>query len=878
MANAVELATAYVSIVPETSKIAPGLRDALKVVDKEGDAAGKRLGSKLSGGIGAAFKGGLGIAAGAIAGAGIVDFFKDSISGASDLAESTNKLQQVFGPATKQVTDFAAKGARALGMTNLAARDAASTFGIFGKSAGLTGKDLGTFSTSMAGLATDLASFHNTSPEEAIDALGAALRGESEPMRRYGVLLDDASLRQQAMAMGLTKSTKESLTPANKVLAAQALIMAKTKDAQGDFARTTGGLANQQRILSATLDDSKAAIGSALLPAVTAAAVFLNDTLIPAFGKVSGAISGIWDLLVNGNFGDALRNAFGWEEDSAQVDFLFNVRDGLIEAWGAAQKFGQGVLEFWKSDIQPTLQSLWQTVQRDVLPVLVGFFRDTMLPILKDFGSKVQEAWDIIQPALVGLWQIIRDDVAPAISWMWSNVVGPVFSKFGEVVSTFWFKIASPALSALFTFVKKFLMPTISSLWTNVAKPTFELMGALIKLVWEKFISPAMDSMKGAFEGIGTVVSFMWDKVLKPTFGFLVSTFLAVAKSIVKTAAFAFGWIPGIGEKLQTAADKFDIFESDVNKALLGIDDQTVNVGVQFKAGSRLAYDLRHQGFATGGPVFGPGSGTSDSIPAMLSNGEHILTAAEVQAAGGHQAIMAWRKSLRGFAGGGPVLATSLPSMAGISSASREGLLDTVAANLKMLKSALAPDGGNAIGWRAMVEWARQHLPWLTVTSTTGGKHAPNSWHYKGRAIDLAGPNMVLATKILHDAFPGAKELFHTYARAYQIKNGRPFPGVIPGHGNHIHLALAGGGYVSGAGTSTSDSVLARLSNGEYVMKAAAVRRHGIAAMDAINNGASTAGIAVNIAGSVDQDILDRLLSELDRRQRAANFRAGVSA
>jgi hypothetical protein len=61
-------------------------------------------------------------------------------------------------------------------------------------------------------------------------------------------------------------------------------------------------------------------------------------------------------------------------------------------------------------------------------------------------------------------------------------------------------------------------------------------------------------------------------------------------------------------------------------------------------------------GLATGGPVFGAGTGTSDSIPAMLSNGEHVLTAREVRAAGGHSAIQAWRKSLvAGFANGGPV-------------------------------------------------------------------------------------------------------------------------------------------------------------------------------------------------------------------------------
>jgi hypothetical protein len=59
---------------------------------------------------------------------------------------------------------------------------------------------------------------------------------------------------------------------------------------------------------------------------------------------------------------------------------------------------------------------------------------------------------------------------------------------------------------------------------------------------------------------------------------------------------------------------------------------------------------------ASGGPVWGPGGPTQDAVPAMLSNGEHVMTAREVNAAGGHGAVAAWRRSLVGYAGGGPVV------------------------------------------------------------------------------------------------------------------------------------------------------------------------------------------------------------------------------
>lgn len=231
--------------------------------------------------------------AGGLVGAKAVDFLKESINQASDLNEAGTKMQAIFGTANDQVVKFANTGAKALGQNKLAVEDAAATFGTFGKAAGLAGKPLGDFATGFTQLSTDLASFYNTSPADAVEAISAALRGESEPMRKYGVLLDDATLRQEAMRLGLIKTTKTALTPQQKVLAAQAVIYKQTKDAQGDFARTSGGLANQQRILTAQMDDLKGKIGSGLLPVMVKLATFANDEIVPAIsGFVDGMQSG----------------------------------------------------------------------------------------------------------------------------------------------------------------------------------------------------------------------------------------------------------------------------------------------------------------------------------------------------------------------------------------------------------------------------------------------------------------------------------------------------------------------------------------------------------------------------------------------------------
>lgn len=262
-----------------------------------GSATIGRSGSVLGGVFGGSFLGNIasnvvikaaGIAGEVIGGsiAAGVNYAVGSVDLASNLTETRSAIQQVFGPvASATIEKFAKSANRNLGQTQQSALSAAQTFGVFGRAAGLTDAPLAEFSTNLVKLSGDMASFYNADPSEVIEALGAGLRGESEPLRRFGVLLDDATLKARAMTMGIYDGTG-SLTQQQRVLAAQAEIFAQTGIAQGDFMRTSDGLANQQRILSATLEDTQAKLGEYLLPSFNRLATFANDTLLPRLGSV----------------------------------------------------------------------------------------------------------------------------------------------------------------------------------------------------------------------------------------------------------------------------------------------------------------------------------------------------------------------------------------------------------------------------------------------------------------------------------------------------------------------------------------------------------------------------------------------------------------
>lgn len=266
-----ELATAYVGVqFKDSPQLVSGAASAgAKAGKAAGDAVDKGLEKGSKDGSRKAVQNISNLATqirGAFVLGAAVKGLQTIIGAASDLNEEVSKSKVIFGEANAAAVREFAKGAAAIGQSEKQALQAAGTFAVFGKAAGLAGQDLVDFSLKSDQLASDLASFFNTSPDQAIQAIGAAFRGESEPIRAYGVLLNDAALKQEALDEGLIKTTSGTLPQAARVQAAYGLIMKQTTDAQGDFARTSDGVANSSRIVAAQFENAKASLGQSLLP------------------------------------------------------------------------------------------------------------------------------------------------------------------------------------------------------------------------------------------------------------------------------------------------------------------------------------------------------------------------------------------------------------------------------------------------------------------------------------------------------------------------------------------------------------------------------------------------------------------------------------
>ena len=213
---------------------------------------------KLAGTLGVAF-----------AATQVIKFGKDTVMAASNMQESMSKVKIVFGDSADAVFKFGDAAAKNMGMSNQAAIEAAGTYGNLFQAFGIGQGKANEMSTTLVQLAADLGSFNNTSTEDAINALRSGLSGETEPLKRFGVAINETTLKAKALAMGFG-AIKGAMDPAMKAQVTYALVMEQTKLAQGDYARTANGTANTMKTLSAQFADAKVAVGDILLPAFNA--------------------------------------------------------------------------------------------------------------------------------------------------------------------------------------------------------------------------------------------------------------------------------------------------------------------------------------------------------------------------------------------------------------------------------------------------------------------------------------------------------------------------------------------------------------------------------------------------------------------------------
>lgn len=256
------------SMLNQVGTISLGLTlDSKPVVRQANDLQNKMqgIGKKL----GTAVAAGLSVKA-------LVSFSKKCLELGSDLAEVQNVVDTVFPHMSSKIDRFAENAAARFGMSETMAKKFTGTFGAMASSFGFSEKEAAEMSTTLTGLAGDVASFYNSSQEEAYTKLKSVFTGETESLKELGVVMTQTALDQYAMENGIGRTTAK-MSEQEKVALRYRFVLDKLSNASGDFSRTSGSWANQVRLLKLQFDSLCATVGQGLIAALTPAIRALNN-------------------------------------------------------------------------------------------------------------------------------------------------------------------------------------------------------------------------------------------------------------------------------------------------------------------------------------------------------------------------------------------------------------------------------------------------------------------------------------------------------------------------------------------------------------------------------------------------------------------------
>lgn len=242
---------------------------------------------------------------------------KKSVDISSDLTEVQNVVDVAFGKYKKTIEEFSKTSITDFGMSELTAKTMAGRFQSMGVAIGFSQKEMSKISTNLTALAGDMASFYNAEQEAVATSLQSVFTGETEPLRKYGLDLTQATLQQWAMKQGLDANIS-SMSQAEKTMLRYRYVIANTEAVQGDFARTADSWSNQVRVLRQNFEVLGSIVGGVVINAFKPFVKALNTVMVQVnnFAKI---------------ISNSLGKIFGWtyEESGGATNPASDMADSM---------------------------------------------------------------------------------------------------------------------------------------------------------------------------------------------------------------------------------------------------------------------------------------------------------------------------------------------------------------------------------------------------------------------------------------------------------------------------------------------------------------------------------------------------------------------
>lgn len=454
---------------------------------------------------------------------------KAAIDAASDLQEIQNVVDVAFKDTSYKIEEFSKVCIQYFGMSEIAAKKTAGSFMAMATSIGITKEAASDMAVELTGLSGDFASFYNISQEYAKVAMSAVFTGETETVKRYGIIMTEANLQEYALTEGIQKKVK-AMNAEEKALLRYNYLMSVTKNMHHDFERTQNNWANSVRVLKEQWTQFMTLLGQGFIHALQPVIQVINiliGKLIAVF-KYLNALLGITSQLDDVTFSDEL------EEEAEAVDELGNAIKHQLAPFDKLNNLTSST-KSGVDDDTTDLEKLYAQMK------LSGYVIDAM----KDFEVKLQEVSDATKEKLKNIVNRFRR-AKFKIEQIWQDV------KLGN-----WFS-AGKGFGDLITSLNQFISDAIAGVdWQKKGEEVADFFRGII---WSDALGGVTDTLISA---LNAVVSFAVGGINKIT----ISDVIQFAKNVSKAARKFFKWIydtlkrvdwKGLGKKIGTFISNID--------------------------------------------------------------------------------------------------------------------------------------------------------------------------------------------------------------------------------------------------------------------------------------------------------------------------------
>lgn len=429
----------------------------------------------------------------------VVDFGKKCIELGSDLAEVQNVVDVTFTSMSSKVNEFAQSAAANYGLSETMAKKYVGTFGSMADAFGFTEAQAYEMSTTLTGLAGDVASFYNMTQDEAYGKLKSVFTGESEALKELGVVMTQTALDAYALANGFGKTTA-AMTEAEKVSLRYAFVQDQLANATGDFLRTSDGWANQSKLLSLQAESAMAAVGQGLINLLTPALRVVNAVMAKVV-SLANAFSALTEAFTGKSSSGNAASSVAASASAAESDLssaaesakaIQNSLAGFDQITKLSDTASSGASGGGTSVSNPVIEEAAAATQaNDELSESAKKLKAWLDAL--DL-SRLQQSWDKFKGSVSGLADVLRG----AMKWALENVLAPLAEWTIEKAAPALLETLASAFNLISAVLKK-LKPIWDWIWKHMLRP-------IAQFAADSFVRQ-VESIGKAFDAVASIIS-----------------------------------------------------------------------------------------------------------------------------------------------------------------------------------------------------------------------------------------------------------------------------------------------------------------------------------------------------------------------------------